>query len=93
MKTQNEVIEMLERCLSRKDTICYKLFKDEWQTKLDIAKNNFNGLIQWSEEAKDSVNSDSKIRKIFLMPLAKAVRDGVRKWDDEHFKTERNWKK
>ena len=84
---------MLERCLARKDTICYKLFKDEWQAKLEVAKNNFNGLIHWNEEAKDSVNSDSKIREIFLIPLAKVVRDSVREWDDEHFQTKRNWGK
>lgn len=93
MSKQEEVIMMLERCLSRKDSISYNIFKEEWEAKLKVAKENFESLILWSEEAKCVSNAESKIRKIFLLPLAKVVRDGVRAWDDEYFGTKRNWDK
>jgi hypothetical protein len=87
MNKQQEIINMLERCLSRTDSISYKMFENEWRRKLKAVK--LGKFTVKSFEINDKVFNNDNFRdnfvyQEFLLPLGKLIRDGQRNWDKEH---------
>lgn len=89
MNKKEEIIQMLERCLSRTDTISYKIFENMWREKLEAVKND-RYIVEVFEPnicyMHDDSYKNSFVYKQFLSSIGTSIRDSQRNWDKEFFK-------